>query len=323
MRILIIGGAGYIGGVTTHLAHEAGHGVTVLDDLSSGHDYNLPKNIKLLKGDVCDKHFVESAFKAATFDAVMHFAAKIQIPESVAEPYKYFYNNSFGTLNVIDEAIKAGVKKYIFSSTAGVYGAPSQVPITEDEPLKPISPYGWSKVICEHLLESYGITHDLKWAALRYFNPVGAYGGVGTAYPFVSHIVPRMLESMDRREPIIINGNDYPTPDGTCIRDYIHVADVARAHLNAIDAMQAGKQLNRPINLGSNNGYSVKELADTFNEVTGANLTIKYDQRRPGDPPKLIASNRLAKDLLGWQPKYDLKKAIQDHYNWFRQRQKQ
>ncbi len=316
MNILIIGGAGYIGGVTAHLAIKAGHIVTVADDLSTGNDYNIPEGARFICVDIRDRDAVTKLF-AQPYDAVMHFAARILVPESMDHPYDYFDVNTHGALNVIDAAAQAGIKNYIFSSTAAVYGAATRIPLQESDPCNPVNPYGMSKLLAEQFLASYNITHHLNWTALRYFNVAGAFGGVGTDYPFVSHIIPSFLEQMRGKKPIRINGNDYNTPDGTAIRDYAHVVDIARAHLLAAEKMAGGAVLNQPINLGSRHGFSVKEVAETFNKVTGANLPIEYMPRRAGDPPKLIASNDRAKVLLGWQPEHGLEDIIRDHYEWF------
>lgn len=318
MKTLIIGGAGYIGGVTAHLAMHAGHDVTVLDDLSTGRAYNVPQGVPLIKGDINDRELVKSVFADNKYDVVMHFAARIVVPESMKMPYEYFHTNSFGALNVIDAAVANGVKGYIFSSTAATYGEPTHVPLTEDDLTSPVNPYGWSKLLTEQILQSYHITHDLQWAAFRYFNVAGAYDGVGTDYPYVSHIVPKLLLSMHDKTPITIAGDDFDTPDGTCVRDYVHVKDIARAHLTAAEKLVDGDALNQPINLSSGRGYSVKEVAETFNEVTNAELPIKIGPRRGGDPAQLYASNDRAQKLLGWQPELDLRTIIKDHYEWYK-----
>lgn len=315
--MLIFGGAGYIGGVTAHLAVQAGHKVTVVDNLSTGRRYNVPADAEFIKGDVTSREFVTNLFAAHKFDVVMHFAAKILVPESMQKPYDYFRNNVFGALNAIDAAAHQNCL-YIFSSSAAAYGEPEHIPLTETASTKPVNPYGWSKVLTEQLLRSYQTTHHLRWVAFRYFNVAGAYDGVGTDYPFVSHIIPSLLANMASKQPIKIYGNTYDTPDGTCVRDYVHVADIAQAHLMAAEAMHKGKELNQPINLGSQQGYSVQQVADTFNAVTGANLPIEYHPNRPGDPAKLIAGNELAHTLLGWQPQRDLTTIINDHFNWYK-----
>lgn len=317
MNILILGGAGYIGGVTSHLAKKADHNLTIADNLSTGNDYNLPQNVRFVQLDIRDRAAVAQLFASSPYDAVMHFAARILVPESMQKPYEYFETNTQGALNVIDAAARAGVKNYILSSTAAVYGAAAHIPLQETDPTKPVNPYGMSKLLTEHILASYQITHGLNWAALRYFNVAGAFAGVGTDYPFVSHVIPSFLEQMKHKQPIRINGNDYDTPDGTAIRDYVHVVDIAHAHLLAAQKMAGGEQINQAINLGSHHGYSVKQVADTFNAVTGADLPIIYQPRRAGDPPKLIASNARAKKVLGWQPRLSLEEIIRDHYHWF------
>lgn len=319
MKMLIIGGAGYIGGVTAHLATQAGHEVTVLDNFSTGRQHNVPHDAKLITADITDRSAIQKVFTDNHYDVVMHFAARIQVTESMQKPYDYFYTNTFGTLNVMDAAAKTGVKNYIFSSTAATYGEPVHIPLTETDPTSPVNPYGWSKLLTEQLLKSYEITNQLNWIALRYFNVVGAYNGVGTDYPFVSHIVPMFLAGMRQHTPALIFGDDYDTPDGTCVRDYVHVIDIAEAHLLAAGALTNGKTLNQPINLASKHGYSVREVIDTFNDVTKANMPVQVRPRRPGDPARLIASNERAKQLLGWQPQRDLRTAIKDHFEWYKQ----
>ena len=316
MNILIIGGAGYIGGVTAHLAHNESHQVTLLDDLSSGNDYNVPAGVELARIDVRDQPAVDAFFTGKPFDAVMHFAALILVPESMQRPYDYFAVNSFGLLNTVNAAVRSGVRHYILSSTAAVYGN-AEKPLAETDPTNPVNPYGMSKLVAENILASYALSHQLNWVALRYFNVAGAYGGVGTDYPFVSHLIPSLLVQMRKKKPIYINGNDYDTPDGTAVRDYTHVQDIARAHLLAAERMAQGTVLQQPINLASNQGFSVKEVAETFNAVTGAGLPVIYRPRRPGDPARLVANNQLAKTLLGWKPQHGLKKIISDHYEWF------
>lgn len=316
MNILIIGGAGYIGGVTTHLAHNSGHHVTVLDDLSTGNAYNVPKDVELIKLDIRDRAATTAFFANRSYDAVMHFAARILVPESMKTPYEYFAVNSFGLLNTVDAAVQHGLRNYIFSSTAATYGNADK-PLAETASTRPVNPYGFTKLVAEHILASYALSHELNWVALRYFNVAGAYDGVGTDYPFVSHIIPSLLEQMQHKEPIYINGNDYDTPDGTAIRDYTHVLDVGRAHLLAAEKMSSGTTLRQPINLASRHGFSVKEVAETFNTVTGADLPIEYRPRRAGDPARLVADNTLAKKILGWEPQHDLKQIITDHHYWF------
>ncbi len=319
MKLLIVGGAGYIGGVTAHLAKAAGHDVTVFDNLSTGRPYNVPKGAAFIHGDVTHHPDVTAVFKQHAFDAVMHFAAKILVPESMKQPYEYFLTNTGGALTVIDEAAQAGVKAYIFSSSAATYGEPASTPVSEDAPTNPVNPYGASKLLTEQLLHSYEITHDLQWVALRYFNVAGAYDGVGTDYPYVSHIIPSLLAKTREHAPIQMYGNDYDTPDGTPIRDYVHVLDIGRAHLLALDKMLAGNKINQPINLSSDHGYSVKQVIDTFKKVTRTDMPVEVKPRRAGDPARLFATNDRAKQLLGWQPEHDLESMIHDHYAWYSQ----
>ncbi|MFS8120084.1 MAG: UDP-glucose 4-epimerase GalE [Microcoleus sp.] len=316
MKLLIIGGAGYIGGVTTHLAHDAGHQVTVADNLSSGHRENIPDGVTFIEGDIREKAFVDRLFADTTYDVIIHFAAKILVAESMEQPYEYYQNNTVATLEIVDAAVKAGCKNYIISSTAATYGEPTHTPVSESDPTLPVNPYGFSKLMSEQLLRSYELTHGLHWCALRYFNVAGAYDGVGPAYPFIAHIIPMLLDNLEKNQPITINGTDYDTPDGSCIRDYVHVHDIARAHLLAADVL-LNETINQPINLGSSNGYSVKQVIETFQQVTGKRLDVVTGPRRPGDPAQLIASNQRAKELLSWEPTHSLEDIIRDHYDWY------
>jgi len=318
MKILIIGGAGYIGSVTAHIASEHGHEVTVLDDLSSGLEKNIPNNASFISADVTDKIAVEKAFSDSSYDVVMHFASKILVPESMTHPFDYIYNNSLGVLNAVESANKYGVKNYILSSSAAVYGAPKDAIITEDSEKKPVNPYGESKLIAEHILSSYEESNKLNWVAFRYFNVAGAYKNVGPDYPFVSHVIPALLDASYKNREFTINGNDYDTDDGTCVRDFVHVADIARAHVITAEKMvQENSIFCQPINLGSASGYSVKEITDQFIKVTGKELSVSYSPRRPGDPDKLVASNERAKELLNWQPELGLEDIINDHSKWY------
>lgn len=317
MNILIVGGAGYIGGVTAHIAAQAGHSVTVFDDLSSGLSTNLPASARLVQGDVRSPEDIEQAFKGASYDVILHFAAKILVPESMEQPYEYLQVNSMGVLNMANAATTHGVAHYVLSSTAAVYGAPDVFPITEGSPKTPINPYGESKLIAEHILASFQEAKDLNWLAFRYFNVAGAYAGVGPDYPFVSHVIPALLDRAYKGQPFSINGQDYKTDDGTCVRDFVHVYDIGRAHVMAAEKMLAEQTFNTAINLGSSNGSSVKEIVDTFLAVTKKPLEITYGERRPGDPDKLVASNQKAKELLGWQPEKSLLDIITDHTAWY------
>ncbi len=317
MKILIIGGSGYIGAVTAHIASEHQHEVTILDNNSSGLDDNVPKGAQFIKADITDQAAIEKVFSDASYDVVMHFAARILVPESMKRPYDYIYTNSFGVLNVVEAATKSGVKNYILSSSAAVYGAPKEFPITEDSLKKPVNPYGESKLIAEHILSSYEQALNLNWAAFRYFNVAGAYAGVGPDYPFVSHVIPALFDAAYKNKPFTINGNDYATDDGTCVRDFVHVADIGRAHVIAAEKMLNGETLSQPLNLGSSSGYSVKQITDQFIASTGKQLDVSYAPRRPGDPDKLVASNERAHAILGWEPELGLEAIITDQAKWY------
>lgn len=313
MKVLIVGGAGYIGAITSKLFEEAGHEVIVFDDLSTGFEKNVSS--KLIRGSVTDAVRVEELFDAK-FDAVLHFAAKLEVGESVTKPKLYFENNVQGSLNLIDAAAQSGCKHFIFSSSATVYGDPDQVPIPETAAIRPINPYGFSKVMVEEMLASYHITSNLEWVAFRYFNPVGAYKGIGPS-PLVSNLMPAALKALSGEIQLQVFGDDYDTPDGTCIRDYVYVVEIARAHVMAAEQMTAGKAINQAINLGSGNGYSVLKLIKTLEDVAERPVPHKIVGRRAGDSPKSVASNMLAKELLGWQPKADLTTMVKSAYDWY------
>jgi len=318
MNILIVGGAGYIGAVTAHIAAEHGYSVTIFDDLSSGLEINIPKKARFIKGSVTNLNDVKNIFQDKPYDIVMHFAAKILVPESMKNPYEYLHVNSMGVLNVANTANKHSVKNYILSSTAAVYGAHKEFPIKEDSATSPVNPYGESKLIAEHVLSSYEESMGLNWVAFRYFNVAGAYAGVGPDYPFVSHVIPTLLDKAHKGQAFTINGNDYDTDDGTCVRDFVHVIDIARAHVLAAEKMVIEKtRFCSAINLGSASGYSVKQITDQFQRITGKRLDVRYSPRRPGDPDKLVASNDKARELLGWTPELGLDDIIRDHSNWY------
>lgn len=313
MRVLIAGGAGFIGGITAKLFEEAGHEVVVFDNLSTGFRHNV--GAEFVEGDLTDAKQVVGAFKTGPFDAVLHFAAKLQVEESVREPKLYFENNVLGSLNLIDAAVKSGSKRFIFSSSATVYGEPAKVPIAETAPIQPINPYGVTKVMVEEMLDSYGQTHGLEWVAFRYFNPVGAYAGIGPS-PLVSNLIPAALEALAGKRTLQVFGTDYDTRDGSCIRDYVHVKEIAEAHLLAADQMDAGTSFNRAINLGSGRGYTVLEMLDGLEKAAGKPIPHKIVGRRAGDAPASIASNDLAKKLLGWAPKLGLETMLGDALDW-------
>ncbi|MBW3537885.1 UDP-glucose 4-epimerase GalE [Candidatus Parcubacteria bacterium] len=317
MRVLIAGGAGYIGGVTAKLFQEAGHDVVVFDNLSTGHRHNL-QDAELVVGDLTKPGDLQALFDGRRFDVVLNFAAKIQVEESMRRPRLYFENNSFGALRLIDAAVEAHVKNFIFSSTAAVYGQPETVPIPESAQLKPINPYGLSKLLVEQMLANYQLTSGLGWTSFRYFNAAGAYRGIGPEYPVMTHLVPKAIEAVIQSGELKVFGHDYDTPDGTALRDYVHVYDIAKAHVLAAEQMAGGQVFNRAINLGTGRGHSVLEVVKTLEKVAGRPIKYQVTDRRPGDPAALVASNRLAQRLLGWSAERGLEQIIADAYAWRR-----
>ncbi|MGD0487397.1 MAG: UDP-glucose 4-epimerase GalE [Syntrophorhabdales bacterium] len=306
MKILVTGGAGYIGSHVVKMLGEKGHDITVYDNLSTGHDWALLYG-KLIRGDLADRGLLEKTVKELRPDAVIHFAASIQVEESVRKPLLYYRNNMANTLNLLESVADSGVKHFIYSSTAAVYGIPEKIPVDEGAPLKPINPYGASKVMIERVLEDVAHTADFTYVALRYFNVAGADPGgrIGQAYKEATHLITRALKTAKgESEKLLIYGTDYPTPDGTCIRDYIHVEDLAEAHLRALDYLRDEGRSDR-MNCGYGHGFSVREVVDTAKKVTGVDFRVEETGRRAGDPPALIADSRLLRDRTGWQPRYD------------------
>ena len=306
MKILVTGGAGYIGSHVVKMLGEKGHDITVYDNLSTGHDWALLYG-KLIRGDLADRGLLEKTVKELRPDAVIHFAASIQVEESVRKPLLYYRNNMANTLNLLESVADSGVKHFIYSSTAAVYGIPEKIPVDEGAPLVPINPYGASKVMIERVLEDVAHTADFTYVALRYFNVAGADPGgrIGQAYKEATHLITRALKTAKgESEKLLIYGTDYPTPDGTCIRDYIHVEDLAEAHLRALDYLRDEGRSDR-MNCGYGHGFSVREVVDTAKKVTGVDFRVEETGRRAGDPPALIADSRLLRDRTGWQPRYD------------------
>ncbi|PLW73697.1 UDP-glucose 4-epimerase GalE, partial [Streptomyces sp. DJ] len=296
-RYLVTGGAGYVGGaVAAHLL-EAGHRVTVLDDLSTGFAEGVPEGAEFVRGRVQDAARVLDP----SYDAVLHFAAFSQVGESVADPEKYWRNNVGGSMDLLAAMRGAGVRRLVFSSTAATYGEPSSVPITEDAPTAPTSPYGASKLAVDHMIAGECAAHGLAAVSLRYFNVAGAHGRFGERHDPESHLIPLVLQvALGRREAISVYGDDYPTPDGTCVRDYIHVSDLAEAHLLAVEKAVPGEHL--VCNLGNGAGFSVREVIDTVRKVTGHPVPEVVAPRRGGDPAVLVASADRARERLGWKP---------------------
>ena len=306
MKVLVTGGAGYIGSHIVKALGEKGHDILVYDNLSFGHDWAVLCG-RLIKGDLADKEFLDSVFRDEHIDAVIHMSALIVVDESVREPLKYYRNNFVNAVNLIETCVKHRVKNFIFSSTAAVYGIPETVPVTEESPLHPINPYGASKMMVEQALRDVSFAEDFRYAALRYFNVAGADPLVrtGQARRDATHLITVSLRTaLGKRSCLDIFGTDYPTPDGTCIRDYIHVDDLAEAHILALEYLLSGGG-SRIYNCGYGHGYTVKEVVDKVKEVTKVDFPVRYADRRPGDPPSLIADSTRLKNELGWAPKFD------------------
>ena len=300
MNILVTGGAGYIGSATSEALINAGHSVTVYDSLVTGHREAIPAGANFIHAALDDVNALKQALTSAKFDAIIHFAAFIEAGESMKDPGKFFRNNFVNSLNLIENAVQAGIKKIVFSSTAAVYQS-SEEPLTEDSPLGPTNVYGHTKLMTEQALEWYREIHGLRFAALRYFNACGALPGRGEAHQPESHLIPRVLDiALGKAESATIYGTDYPTPDGTCIRDYIHIADLVSAHILALGALE--KRDKMIYNVGSGNGFSVREVIETARKVTGHAIPAAESPRRPGDPARLVASPQKIKDELGWNP---------------------
>ena len=303
--ILVTGGCGYVGSHFARAAHDGGSKVVVLDDLSAGTTPELPDAITVVRGDVADRELVPRLLREHRITGIAHFAGKIQVGESVHKPRLYFDGNLVKSLALLDSVLESECRTFLFSSTAAVYGMPDEVPITETARKEPINPYGASKLAVEHALEAYGIAHGLRWAALRYFNAAGAHsdGSLREAHEPETHLLPLVIDAaLGRRPALTVFGDDYPTPDGTCIRDYVHVEDLASAHLAALDALDAGTAV-AATNLGSAAGFSVREVLETAARVLGTPVPFTMGPRRAGDPAVLLASNARARQLLGWQPR--------------------
>ncbi|MET7691903.1 UDP-glucose 4-epimerase GalE [Streptomyces sp. NPDC005483] len=297
MKYLVTGGAGYVGGVVAQHLLEAGHEVVVLDNLSTGFREGVPAGAAFIEGDIRDA----AKWLDSSFEGVLHFAAFSQVGESVVKPEKYWENNVGGTMALLGAMREAGVKKLVFSSTAATYGEPEEVPIVESAPTRPTNPYGASKLAVDFMITSEANAHGLGAVSLRYFNVAGAYGRQGERHDPESHLIPLILQvAQGKREAINVFGEDYPTPDGTCVRDYIHVADLADAHLLALKAAQPGEHLI--CNLGNGEGFSVRQVIETVRQVTGHPVPEVVAPRRAGDPATLVASAATAREKLGWNP---------------------
>jgi len=328
MNVMVVGGAGYVGShMVKHLLQE-GHAVTVFDNLSRGHR-DAVGAARFVQGDLLDPKSLGGAMSSSRFDAVMHYAAFCYVGESVQKPREYYRNNVIGTLNLLDAMLDATVNKFIFSSTCATFGNPVRVPMSEDHPQSPINPYGAGKLMVERVLKDYAAAHGMNSVALRYFNAAGSdpEGRLGERHDPETHLIPLALQEALRvrsggnpaETALAVHGSDYPTADGTCIRDYVHVDDLATAHLAAVQALQAGKLHGaNAFNLGIERGFSVLEVIESVRRVTGIDIQYKLGPRRPGDPPELVADSTAAKRDLAWVPRYvDLDQIVTTAWRWF------
>jgi len=315
--ILVTGGAGYIGGVTAELLLANGEQVVVLDNLSRGYRAAVPSNALFFQGNVGDRELVARIAREHDVEACIHFAAFAYVGESVADPALYFENNAQQGIELLGALLDAGVKRVVFSSTCATYGEPREVPISESHPQQPANPYGWSKLLMERTLESYDEAYGMKFVALRYFNAAGATERLGEWHEPETHLVPNVLSAAQGRIPAVsVFGNDYPTPDGTAIRDYIHVADLASAHMLALKYLREGGASDC-INLGNGKGHSVLEVIETARRVTERTIPIRIEPPRPGDPSRLVANADKARKVLGWEPKRpSLEDIIRSDWDW-------
>ncbi|MFW6006833.1 MAG: UDP-glucose 4-epimerase GalE [Halanaerobiales bacterium] len=320
MKILVTGGAGYIGSHVARCLIEEEHDIVVLDNLVKGHREAVAGG-KFIKGDLENLDLLNKIMQKEDIEGVIHLAAHSLVGESMENPGKYYQNNVSNGVNLLEAMVDNGVEHIVFSSTAAVYGEPEEIPITEEHPLKPTNTYGESKLFFEKILKRYNQIYDVNYCSLRYFNAAGAdpSGEIGEAHDPETHLIPIVLQkALGEREELYIFGNDYPTRDGTCIRDYIHVNDLAQAHILAIESLARGKESNI-YNLGNGEGYSVKEVIDTASEVVGKKIEAKDGERRPGDPAVLVASSEKIKKDLNWEPEYpDLETIIKTAWEWHR-----
>ncbi len=318
MKILVTGGAGYIGSHFVKHLISNGIDVEVLDNLSRGHEEAVPKQVKLYKVDLLDYDKLNEAIKESQADAVVHFAAFAYVGESVENPGLYYQNNVVGSINLIKAVHEAEIKKFVFSSTCSLYGNPLKVPISEEESVKPINPYANTKYVIEMVLKDFDFAYGLKSVCLRYFNAAGSDfdGVIGESHEPEPHLIPIVLDAaLGIRKSVKIFGDDYNTPDGTCIRDYIHVNDLADAHLKALEYLFNSGE-STVINLGTGSGYSVKEIINSALKVTGLDIPFEIVGRRAGDPDVLVADNKKAKNILGWEPKIGLEGVLSSAFNW-------
>jgi UDP-glucose 4-epimerase len=322
MTVLVTGGAGYIGSHMVFELVDAGESVVVLDNLSTGFDWAVAKGVKLVVGETGDQALVARLIRSHGVEAIIHFAASIVVPDSVRDPLGYYRNNTMNSRALIECAVKGGVRHFIFSSTAAVYGNPAEVPVKEDAPTQPISPYGWSKLMTEIMLRDAGVAHGLAHVILRYFNVAGAdpQRRTGQSTKAATHLIKVAAEAaLGLREKLDVFGNDYATPDGTCIRDYIHVSDLVRAHADALRYLRSGKP-SLTLNCGYGHGFSVLDVIEAVKLTSGVDFKVDIVPRRPGDPAQIVAASERARQKLGWRPRYDdLATIVRDALAWERE----
>jgi len=313
MRIFVVGGAGYIGSVCAELLLDEGHDVAIFDNLTEGHGLAVDSRAHFIRGELADRAQIQAALSNTGPDAVMHFAANALVAESMRDPSKYFRNNICNGLNLLDAMVATGVQRFVFSSTCAIFGMPEQVPIEETTSARPMNPYGESKLAFEKILHWYDRIHGLKFVSLRYFNAAGATKNFGEDHRQETHLIPNVLKvALGQKPNVEIYGTDYETPDGTCIRDYIHIVDLARAHILALGSADSAFY-----NLGTGGGASVREVIAACSKVTGRNIATIEKPRRPGDPPRLIASSEKIKKELGWRPQFQsLEVIIESAWKW-------
>jgi UDP-glucose 4-epimerase len=313
MKIFVVGGAGYIGSICTELLLDEGHEAIVFDNLGEGHRRAVDSRATFVRGDLANREQIQAALSSARPDAVMHFAANALVGESMRDPSKYFRNNTCNGLNLLDAMVAAHVRQIVFSSTCAIFGLPERLPIDETAPARPINPYGESKLAFEKILRWYDQIHGLKFVSLRYFNAAGATGKFGEDHRLETHLIPNVLKvALGQKPHVEVFGTDYETPDGTCIRDYIHIVDLARAHVLALGAAKS-----EFYNLGTGGGSSVREVIAACRKITGRKINTVEQPQRPGDPPRLIASSAKVKNDLGWQPQFQsLDAIIESAWKW-------
>ena len=315
MTVLVTGGAGYVGSHMVLALAEAGESVVVIDNLSTGFSAFLPEGVPLFIGDAGDENLVEGVIEQHNVESIIHFAGSVVVPDSMRDPLGYYRNNTFTTRNLLNAAVKGGVGRFIFSSTAAVYGNPDQVPVTEIAPTRPLSPYGFSKLMSEIMLHDVASAHGMKYVVLRYFNVAGAdpQGRVGLATVGATHLLKIAVEAATgQRAKVDVFGSDYPTPDGSCIRDFIHVSDLAQAHRAALSYLR-GNGDSVTLNCGYGRGYSVLETIEAVRRISGRNFAVQYSERRPGDIMTMVADTSRMRGLLDWAPQYDDLDTIATH----------